>query len=544
MKNIKFTKIFAFLFYLLFLVMLLKNSFSYLDPDFGWHLKVGEETYINKEVPKVNHYNYVFSESENFWVNHEWLSDYLIFLIYDNFGYIVLNLIFALLALTALYIINRFIIKEIIKNERVIYFLLPLELIGLKAMFPHLGVRVQEISLLFLPLLLIIIYLFEKRALKNKKGYWKILFSLIPLFYLWANLHAGFLLGMALLFFYLGVKLAERILCLWKNTKLKTFLNNFFNFKEKISRRAWGLFLLFSVIASLSTLFALYGLSLYNFLHSYTNTAYLTLISEWLPQFHYPFTYWQLLYIGLVSSVLIIALISTKERKIKPWEFALVLLFIILSIKSKRHFPLLFFVSLPFLIDSLYQDFQVLLSSSSNNKLNLFLKSYISIALIALISITSLNIKFTSKPFESFCHLYPCEAISFLKERDNLSEANIFNAYGWGGFLIHEYPEKPLFIDGRLPQKELKGHSYVEEYSSFYSLEKDALKEKIKEYDIKLFLLKKPREVKLNYLDKKLMKLKKEDFNSENKLINFLEKQKDWEKIYEDDISLIYYNKK
>jgi hypothetical protein len=544
MNNIKFTKIFAFLFYLLFLAMLLKNSFSYLDPDFGWHLKVGEETYINKEVPRINHYNYIFPESENFWVNHEWLSDYLIFLVYDNFGYIVLNLIFALLVLATLYIVNRFIIKEIIKNEKVVYFLLPLELIGLKAMFPHLGVRVQEISLLFLSLLLIIIYFFEKRALKNKRGYWKTLFFLIPLFYLWANLHAGFLLGMALLFFYLGVKLAERILCLWKNTKLKVFLNKFFNFKGKISRKAWVLFLLFSVLASLSTLFTPYGLSLYDFLHSYTNTAYLNLISEWLPQFRYPFMYWQLLYIGLVASVLIIALISTKEKKIKPWEFALVLLFIILSIKSKRHFPLLFFISLPFLIESLYQDFKVLLPSRSNNKLNLFLKSYISILLICVILMTSLNINFTSRPFESFCHHYPCGAIIFLKERDDLLEANIFNHYGWGGFLIHEYPERPLFIDGRLPQKELKGHSYIEEYGSFYSSEKEDLKEKIRHYKLELFLLAKNREVKLNYLDKKLMKLKEENFSSENRLIDFLEEQEGWEKIYEDDISLIYYNKK
>ena len=35
---------------------------------------------------------------------------------------------------------------------------------------------------------------------------------------------------------------------------------------------------------------------------------------------------------------------------------------------------------------------------------------------------------------------------------DVYKRQKIFNNYGWGGYLIRVWPEKELFIDGRLPQ--------------------------------------------------------------------------------------------
>lgn len=57
-------------------------------------------------------------------------------------------------------------------------------------------------------------------------------------------------------------------------------------------------------------------------------------------------------------------------------------------------------------------------------------------------------------PFKSFCGKYPCYAVNFLqKHHQKYLNKKLFNNYNWGGYLIHEYPEKQIFIDGRLPQK-------------------------------------------------------------------------------------------
>jgi hypothetical protein len=56
-----------------------------------------------------------------------------------------------------------------------IFPLFVIEVLGLKAMMSHSGVRIQEISWLFLLKILIILYYFENRALLDKKRYWLIL---------------------------------------------------------------------------------------------------------------------------------------------------------------------------------------------------------------------------------------------------------------------------------------------------------------------------------------------------------------------------------
>ena len=52
---------------------------------------------------------------------------------------------------------------------------------------------------------------------------------------------------------------------------------------------------------------------------------------------------------------------------------------------------------------------------------------------------------------ESYCKAgltFPCEAVEFLRNQSN--RGNIFNQYGWGGYLIWKLPEYGVFIDGRM----------------------------------------------------------------------------------------------
>lgn len=549
MKKIKYHQTIVFLFYALFFILLLRNSLSYLDPDLGWHLKMGEDISIYKKVNYENYYNFIFSNNDNYWINHEWLSDFLLFQGYSNFGYITVSIVFALVILLSIYLLNSFLIKNIITEKKFLLYLMPLELIGLIASLPHFGIRIQEISVLFVLLLFIILYNFEQNISNNKKFYWKNLVLLIPLIYLWSNLHAGFLLGISLLFFYFGIKVVEKIILKYQNFSVFKFFKSFFSFKTVLSCKNLAIMMAFSLISILTTTINPYGLKLFNFLFQYKNTAYLKNISEWLPQYSFPFMYWQILYIGIIITIIGIGVVSNykKNKKILTlWSFSIAILFILLSLKSRRHFPLLFISTFTLIAEILFKEFGNLPKNSKKNSNNIstfLIKIYLIICFVSTISAILITSNFNKNPFSYFCTGYPCGAIKFLKYNTNFEETRIFNSYVWGGFLINQYPEQKIFIDGRQPQKPFKNHSYLEEYLLFYSND-TIIEEKIDEYNINLFLLKKTQKIKLNWLDKNIFNLREEKINNnENKLIHFLNNNSAWEKIYEDETSLVYQKK-
>ncbi len=541
MKKPNFKQIFIIAFYLLFFLLLLKNSLGYLDPDFGWHLKVGEEVVKTKQINRINHYNYVLEEN-NTWVNHEWMSDAVIFLIYNNSSYFFLSALFALIFCLILGTAHHFIVKNFTLEKKSIIIILPILLLGLIACQPSLGVRVQQLTVLFLLLELIIIYKFENESLKNNKKSWKKLIPLPIIIGLWANMHGGFLLGVFILYFYLAIKIAELIIF---NLKSKYFfvnkISSFFNFNKKLKARELKMFLYFAFTSSLFTLINPYGLELFDFLSSYKNNAYLKIIGEWLPQYQEPFLYWQILYIGIIIASLLVSFLMYKNKKEinSLWQFFLIFLFIAMAIKSRRHFPLLFISSLPFLSVFIYDEIKEIIKNLKIEKTitDTFIKLYFSLLFLFVFLLLSINIKIIKDPFTYYCKEYPCQALEFLKGQTEINNARIFNSYGWGGYLIHQWPEKKIFIDGRLPQVKINNHSYLEEYLLFFK-DEQIIREKIKEYQLELFIIEKPKIKKTKWLDKKIAKPTK---NNKNELIYFLENN--FEKIYEDDIALIYFKK-
>ena len=148
-----------------------------------------------------------------------------------------------------------------------------------------------------------------------------------------------------------------------------------------------------------------------------------------------------------------------------------------------------------------------------------------------------------SNPFDKkhYCQHFPCGAVSFLQNNNQYQYSRIFNAYDWGGYLIWAMPEKKIFIDGRLPQYKFAGHTLLEEYLEFFKENKT--KEKLKQYDIDLILYKKTVKPEMNWFEKNIL-LSKEKEDEINFFKNYLENSKQWELIFEDEISKIYILKK
>ena len=239
------------LFYLFLFSFLLYNSFNYLDPDLGWHLKVGEQIINEKSVPSFEYYNYTLTGKK--WVDHEWLLNVATFAVYDNFGYITLNIIFALLIIIILIILNIYTQKYYFSNKQAVAHIMFFQSLGILAMAPHSGVRMQEFALLYFLLLLIIIHNF---AINHNI---KILWWLLPLMFFWANTHGSFLIGIFILFFWIFIKGLEILI-----KKYGYFKN--INIQNQIKPKKLVLFLIFSLLAITTTLLTPYGLKLYSFL--------------------------------------------------------------------------------------------------------------------------------------------------------------------------------------------------------------------------------------------------------------------------------------
>jgi len=522
-KKLNFLVIFWFLFYFLVFGLLLRNSFGYLDPDLGWHLKVGESIIQTGALPQSNIYNYTFNGN---WVDHEWLINLISFEIYSKLSYFSLNIFFALVIILSLLLFNIYIRKFFPQVPD--WLLACLQLFGLIACLPHFGVRMQEFGFLFLLLELWIIAEF------NYKRKWPMLLWLWPLFYLWSNIHGSFLLGLSLLFIWPLVKLIERYLIFSKWRK-------YFSQEKNITAREAKIFFLFFLGSFFVTLLTPYGLELYAFLGGYSNTFYLGAIQEWTPQFHFPFNYWQLSYLSLLSLSLILYfynLIHKKTTKINLWQLSLVFLFLFLSFKSRRHFPLMFIATFPFLIRTIYDLLDL-------EKIKYFLirkeLKYVFLVCLGLVGIHQyISFPIVDDPFRYFCSKYPCQATEFLQKEIQYKNLNIFNEYNWGGYLIWTYPEKKLFIDGRIPQAEYAGQTFLEEYLDFLRPQAD-YSAKLNQYNIKLVLIKtKDEKIKAHNLEKLIFWLRDSDLNFPNYLRRYLEGSSDWQKIYSDPIASIY----
>lgn len=524
--RINFRLIFWILFYFFLFGLLLRGSFAYLDPDLGWHLKVGQEIAATRSIPHQNHYNYTFIGD---WVDHEWLSNLGLYRAYDSFGYPALAILFSLLIVAVLIGLNIWARRLVPAAS--LFGLASFQFLGVVAILPHSGVRIQELGIVFVFAVLLLTYSYNKKPARI----WPLLF-LPPLMYLWACLHASFLIGFFILGAWVAVKAGEKILArFWPRPWL--------DLSGVLPGKSIWLFSAATLLAFVATLFTPYKSGLYSFLLGYRDTYYLTHIQEWLPQWSFPFQYGQLFYLALAAVALFLYIHQARRReglsKIDLWALFLILVFAVLSFKSRRHFPLFFVVSFVFMI-RVYCSAFYLPEAKGKWRLHPSLKLYL-LACLAFVSVWQLvQTRFIAEPFRAFCADYPCGAADFLAQRPEYNNLNIFNHYAWGGYLIWQLPERKLFIDGRLPQVAFAGHTFLEEYYEFYQAP-ERVAEKLAQYDIRLVLLPaSDKPTPAAAWEKFIFRIKDEDLKADNKLRKYLLSSREWQPVYSDAASVIY----
>lgn len=501
------------LFYSFVFFFLLYNSFSSLDPDFGWHLRFGQIIWQTQTVPHGQ--LFMWTLPDKMWVDHEWLSNLFMYVIWSLGGYLSLTVVFALVPLFTFLLINVYLLKNYLKTVSSQITLAVIEIAMLLVMRGHLGVRVQEITVLGITILLLT--LIRSHSQRHVSPPW----WLPVLFYLWACMHAGFLIGLVIL---AGWLIWEIIVHHLPQLLPKNFI--------PLTKPLLYQWMIIGGLCVAATLLTPYGLTLYHFLSDYRDTFYQHHIKEWLPPYAFPLRYGQLLGNALVISSTLVVYKTLKQRHL-VFNYAVTGLFVLMAFKSVRHFPLLMVVWLILIAPYFLPEITRRLVIPYNRLIALTTATCLGLLVIYILLITA----FTTTPFTSYCRDYPCVATTFLKQHPEYHD-HLLNSYNFGGYLIGVAPEIPLFIDGRLPQYPFNGKSILEEYYQF--LKPELVRKKLDEYEIRTVFYQKITKIPqpdwfehyfLGYTPRQTI---------DQPLLAHLETSPSWQKVYEDDLSLIY----
>src|SRR5580700_7111233 len=156
------------------------------DPDVWWHLQTGQLILQTHHVFHTDPYS--FTRFGQPWVDHEWLSQILIFSLFRLAGWGGLIVAFAAV------IAATFVIVFLRSPGRP-YVAGMITLLGAFASAPSWGVRPQMLTLLLASVLLLVL---ERSYERPKLLWWT-----PALMLLWVNLHAGYALGIALMALFL-----------------------------------------------------------------------------------------------------------------------------------------------------------------------------------------------------------------------------------------------------------------------------------------------------------------------------------------------------
>ncbi|HEX8422535.1 MAG TPA: hypothetical protein VF634_03945, partial [Pyrinomonadaceae bacterium] len=164
------------------------------DPDFWWHLRTGQLIFETRAIPHADIFSFTAQGKE--WVTHEWLAEVLIYAIYKLSGWGGLVVSFSLVMTAALWIAYRRA-AELAPHP---YVAGAAVLLGALATAPMWGVRPQMFSFLFTSIYVAVLGDYARRTqTESFRAQAKSLWWLVPLMLVWANMHGGYALGLALI---------------------------------------------------------------------------------------------------------------------------------------------------------------------------------------------------------------------------------------------------------------------------------------------------------------------------------------------------------
>ena len=410
------------------LVIIIADASQYTDPDLWGHIYFGQV--VLREHRVVLHDAASYSAFGQLYRNHEWLTELLMALIYNHCGIIGLKLWkFACVAATlvglALALAETGASRSVQSNV--------LGVVAI-AIMPQMQFRPQLYTFIFAAMLLALL---ARHHYRGKAPLWLV----VPIMILWANLHGGFAIGIAMLGAYAGV------------AGLQDLLGG--------GGFARPLKLALMVVAGvLATLVTPWGIGLWYLVgHALFASNIRAIIVDWMPLIPALARQWHSGHLGVIFYACVIGLIAgfVITFALTPRagrDLPLVAIAAMMSwaaFSAARNMPLAAIAcAVPLarhtelLAGRWRKDpaAQAGLPDERGSRAwsSTLLPAGLALALALLLGLFS--------PRLAEDHAYPAGAVAFLQE--HRQSGNVLGDFGWGQYLIwHLAPGSKVFIDGR-----------------------------------------------------------------------------------------------
>jgi len=407
------------------------------EPDFGWHLRTGLDLLMTGgQLPSLDPYSHTMPDWP--WVEHAWLTDFVLGWLYASGGAaggLLIIAFFGLVTAAAWIIAAR-------TGQAIWPIRLAACVLSLWVALPFLGARTQVVTLLGVAAVLVVLN-------RLRQGVKRIVWILPPLFFLWANLHGGFTAGLFLLTVVVGLNW-----CVALMSRARPDLVGIFNEMSLPPADLRGLTLV-TGLAGLVTLLNPYGWRLHQeIIDSLANQFMVATLQEWQPP---SFETLAGRLFGVYLGGLTVAMVFWY-RRLEPVRMGLMVAFLFVACRHLRNIPLFLIVSLPFAVELLQIGFDRFISIF---RLRQRCPAQWAIGMTAALALLLVFLgpdhlrdvwRFGTNPDVAFRQTsYPIEAVQWIRaHRDRLGSRPVHD-YQYGGFLLWQLPGFKTFIDGRMP---------------------------------------------------------------------------------------------
>lgn len=437
------------------------------DPDMWWHVRTGE--YIAQNgLPRADVFSFTMPGAP--WLTHEWLSEVLMWSVYRAAGFDGLGLCFAAVVVAAFWILY------LACEGRPYVACLVVSLAALVASV-SVGIRPQMFNLLFLAAFVHTIERFRdsSAAARATAGTASLqcLWLLPVLTVAWANLHSGFMLGVALL------------LCHACGDGLQMWLGR--PEPRALDRRGIVSLLLTAACCLVAALANPRGLELLAYSFETLGARYVAKgwVIEWAsPSFH-DVTAWP--FAGLLAVGVVAWAFSPRRAAVAD-----VLLFVgtaAAGLYSARHMALFAIAAAPIVCRSLVHcvegtSFHAELTGATPERATTQLRRALYATVAAgMIVLAVVHGHYNLRAFDRATGAkFPVAAVDFI-EREGMTGQRCYNHYGWGGYLI--WRGIPVFVDGRA---DVYGDDFLRTYVKAHFTQED-WRQPLDEYAVDFVLI-------------------------------------------------------
>jgi hypothetical protein len=410
---------------LVLVAVMIFDSSRIADGDLWAHLRFGQEILRAGHLPLRDPYAY--SAPGRLWISHEWLSEAIIAFCYTHAGVIGLKLM--KLSCSAAVVICLALAMEETGAPTIVQFAI-LIIMGVR-LAPAMQFRPQIFTY---ALLAATIALLSRDCFRGRAPLW----PLIPAFALWANLHGGFVAGLAALGAYIVVVGAMR-------------LAQSRDYARVLRLAAIG------IACLLATVLTPYGIGTWTtVLHTIGSPRMIGIIDEWKPLLPAVLIQWRAAHgsiaynlpIFMMYAGLLAALIIAPRGGDAPL-LAIAAIMIAASFMAVRNVPLgLIAAAAPLARHAMLASRIGEAAGTRAEQAPLARAGWLNqMALAAMAIIVAAQTGLFSNRLR-LDHSYPAGAVAFM--RQHAIGGNILCHYGWSGYVIyHCAPPSRVFIDSR-----------------------------------------------------------------------------------------------